>query len=314
MQRSGGVGALLACLALAACDQGEKAPSGQVVANVKGEEITRTQLKSEVEQSQARPTNADGRKQLEQMVLQSIVARKVVAEAARKEGVEKTPEFAMLRDRAEETLLVQAYQQKLLKAVPPVSREDVTRFMAEHPDVFAQRKIFVVDQIRVARPADPALLAKFQPLNTMEEVVALLRAEGLQFQRGTDTLDAVGTQPEIIRQIARLPANEVFVVPTPVGVLINQVRETRVTPFTGEPAERYARQILGNQRQQEVVSRQFDSLLREAKKDVTYAKGYDPAEAAKAAGAKKAGAAPTTAAPAPAAAPAASAAKTTSSQ
>lgn len=291
MVRKGAACALLACVALAACDNGAKVPSGQVVANVKGEEVTRTQLKSEVEQSQARPTNADGRKQLEQMVLQSIVARKVVAEAARKEGVAKTPEFAMLRDRAEETLLVQAYQQKLLKAVPPVSREDVTRFMNENPDVFGQRKIFVVDQIRVARPADPALLAKFQPLNTMEEVVSLLTAEKLQYQRGTDTLDAVGTQPEIIRQIARLPANEVFVVPTPAGILINQVRETRVVPFSGEPAERYARQVLGNQRQQEVVTRQFDSLMREAKKEVAYAEGYEPAAATKAGGAPKAGAA-----------------------
>jgi EpsD family peptidyl-prolyl cis-trans isomerase len=289
----------VACFALSACDGDGKGaqPKGQVVATVGGDEITRTQLRAELGQNAAvAGANADARRQLEQALLQQIVTRKVLADAARKDGVDKTPEFAMMRERAEETVLVQAYQEKLAKSVPAVSREDVLKFISDNPDIFGQRKVFVVDQIRMARPADPALLERFRPLTTMEQVVALLESEKIPYQRGNDTLDAVGTDPNVVRQIVGLPAGEVFVIPLPGGVLVNQIRETRVQPFLGEPAERYARQVLANQRQQEVVAKQFNAVLADAKKNVNYGKGFEPKEPAP----TKAGgpAAPTAAQPA----------------
>lgn len=288
----------VACLALSACggDKGAQ-PKGQVVATVGGDEITRTQLRAELGQNAAAAGgNADARRQLEQAMLQQIVTRKVLADAARKDGVDKTPEFAMLRDRAEETVLVQAYQEKLVKSVPAIGREDVAKFMNDNPDIFGQRKVFVVDQIRMVRPADPTLLERFRPLTTMEQVLGLLQAEKIPYQRGSDTLDAVGTDPNVVRQIVKLPPNEVFVIPLPGGVLINQIRETRVQPFTGEPAERYARQVLANQRQQEVVAKQFNAVLADGKKNVNYGKGFEPKQPAPA----KAGTVPAKAATAPA--------------
>lgn len=271
----------VASLALTACGDGKAAqPKGQVVATVDGQEITRTQLRAEMRQNPAAAGDANARQQLEKAMLQQIVARKVLAEAARKDGVDKTPEFAMLRERAEEALLVQAYQEQLAKSVPAISRDEALKFMEANPDIFAQRKVFVVDQIRMARPADPALLERFRPLNTMEQVIALLQSENIPFQRGSDTLDTVGTDPNVVRQIVNLPPNEVFVIPLPAGILINQVRETRVQPFVGEPAERYARQVLANQRQQEVVAKQFNAVLNDAKKSVSYGKGFEPKQPA----------------------------------
>lgn len=265
----------LACLALSACGEGRAAqPKGQVVATVGDQEITRTQLRAELGGNTA--SDAEARKRLEQAMLQQIVSRKLLAEAARKDGVDKTPEFAMMRERAVEAVLVQAYQEKLAKSVPAISRDEALKFMNDNPDIFAQRKVFVVDQIRTVRPADPALLERFRPLTTMEQVLSLLQSEKIPYQRGTDTLDTVGTDPNVVRQIVKLPPNEVFVIPLPGGVLINQIRETRVQPFAGEPAERYARQMLASQRQQEVVAKQFNTVLNQSKESVSYGKGFEP--------------------------------------
>lgn len=269
-----------ACAVLAAC--GDKTPKGQVVATVHGDEITRTQLQEEIRQSGAQGNTPEARKQLEQAVLQSIVARKALADAARKEGIEKTPEFAMLRDRAVEGLLVQSYQERLVKSVPAISADEARAFMDANPDVFAQRKIFVVDQIRTPRPADPRLLERLRPLNTMEEVASLLRAENMPFQRGGDTIDAVGTDPNVVRQMVALPPAEVFVIPLPGGLLINEIKETRVQPFTGEQAVRYAQQTLATQRRGEVVNKQFASVVTGAKDKIAYAKGFEPPKPQKA--------------------------------
>lgn len=263
----------LAALALASCgDKGAK-PKGQVVATVAGDEITRSQLRAELA---GVSVNAANRAELEKAALQQIVARKLVASAARKESVDKSPEFAMSRDRAEEAMLVEAYQQQLVKSVPPASREEIASFMNDNPDVFAQRKVFVVDQIRVSRPADQVTLERFRPLTTMDQVVAFLQAEKMPFQRGMDTLDAVGTDPSVVKWIVRLPGSEVFVIPLPQGVLVNQIRETRVQPFTGPQAEAYAGQMIANQRRQEIVNRRFSTVLTEGREKVSYAKGFEP--------------------------------------
>lgn len=264
----------MAALALASCGGGKGSqPKGQVVATVAGDEITRAQLRAELAGVQGGSGN---RAELEKAALQQIVTRKLLAAAAKKDAVDKTPEFAMTRDRAEEAMLVQAYQQQLVKSVPAASRDEIVSFIADNPDVFAQRKIFLVDQIRVVRPLDAATLERFRPLTTMEQVVAFLQAEKVPFQRGTDSLDAVGTDPTVVKWITKLPASEVFVIPTPQGVLVNQIRETRVQPFTGAQADAYAAQAIANRRRQEVVNRRFNSVISEGREKVSYAKGFEP--------------------------------------
>lgn len=80
----------LSCALLAAC--GAKEPTGQVVATLDGKEITALELRNELGGYQA--PDAPSRKRAEQAALDAILSRKAVAEAARKAGVEKTPEFS----------------------------------------------------------------------------------------------------------------------------------------------------------------------------------------------------------------------------
>ena len=68
--------ALLACIAMSGCGLvggGSKAPKGQVVATVNGEEITITELNREL--GGASPANPEERKAMEQAALQSITIR-----------------------------------------------------------------------------------------------------------------------------------------------------------------------------------------------------------------------------------------------
>lgn len=266
----------LACAALAACGGGGEAkkPSGQVVATVDGEEITSLELRSELEGVSF--PDAKARKAAEQRALQMIIARKVFAKAATDQKLDKTPEFALQEERAQEGLRAQALQQSIIKGVPDPTREEAESFVASNRDLFAERKIFTVDQMRIARPTDPKVMADFQPLKTFEEVEAMLNAKNIRYQRGVDQIDARGTNPKMVQAIANLPPGEVFVLPMGQVVLINRVRETRVEPFTGEPATKYALELLKNQRRQETVGRQLGGLLKTAQPKISYNKAYEP--------------------------------------
>src|SRR5579862_5822881 len=83
--------AVTACVALTACGNGGQ-PKGQVVAKVGKEEVTVLDLQSALTGFQA--PNAAVRKAAERQALSAIIQRKVLAQAARQQKLDRTPEFA----------------------------------------------------------------------------------------------------------------------------------------------------------------------------------------------------------------------------
>jgi EpsD family peptidyl-prolyl cis-trans isomerase len=297
--------AAAACVALAGCKfpgigVGNKAPTGQVVANVDGHEVTLRELSAEMGNT-AYP-DPKTRKAAEQVALRNIVVRVVLADAARQQGLDKTPDFALQKDRAIDTVLAQQLEQKLIATVPAPTKEDAQNYIGSHPDIFLERKVFVVDQIRMPRvPMD--VLKALEPLKTMEEIEAVLNKDNIPHQRGEATLDAVGAEPRLIDFILKLPPNEVFVLPSNDGLLVNRIKETKVVPFTGDPATQFATKWLTRTRSQETVSRSFNQYLKAAQPKIQFNKDYAPPKPAPAAGAPAAGAPAAAGAAQPAAKP-----------
>lgn len=268
------------CLALAACKVpglgGAKAPTGQVVATVGDREITLRELHAETAGAPV-PADPKQRKAQEQAAIKNIVARVALAKVARDQGLEKTPDFVLQKDRAIDGLLVQALQQKVISQVPKPTAEEAQSFMASHPNIFLERKIFLVDQIRMARPSDPAVLKALEPLKTLEEIEVELKKDHIAYQRASGTLDAVGPDPRLIEAVLKLPPGEIFVVPGPEGLLVNQIKETKVAPFTGAPAADYAQKLLTRQRTQETLNRTFSQYIAAAGPTVRFNKDFAPA-------------------------------------
>jgi EpsD family peptidyl-prolyl cis-trans isomerase len=294
----------LCCLALGACHLGlggllgKKAPTGQVAATVGGQEITLLQLRAEL--TGVNLPDDKARKAGEQAALREIIARKLIAAEARNEGLDKKPDFILQKQRLEDTLLAQALQAKIVQDTPAPSTEEANHFIADHPDIFANRKIFTLEQIRMPRPANAAMVQALQPLNTLDEVEAYLKQQNIPYQRQNGTLDAVGADPQLIDAVVKLPANELFVVPTNEGLVVNHIVSTREEPFTGDAAVKYAVQVLTVQHRQQAVRRAFNSIFQRGLATVSYNKDFAP-PAKPAAGAAQSGApAPSSAAPKPA--------------
>jgi peptidyl-prolyl cis-trans isomerase C len=289
----------LASLSLAAC--GKKEPSGQVIATVGGDEITAIDLRNEMKGFSA--TDPAVRKAAERQALENIVARRVLAKAAKKAKIDKSPDYAQQEGRVKEALLVQVWQTQLADSVPAPSTEEIQRFIDQHPDYYAAHKIWTVDQIRMPRVNNPTVLEGLRPLKTLPEIEAFLTANKIPSTKGATQVDVLTLPPELLTQIQKLPPGEIFVLPAQNLLLVNQIRETREVPFTGSGANNHARQFLLNTRKREVLQRQFGSLVQQGKKDVKYAKGFEPPAPPKAGSKPPAKAAPAAAPAAPAAKP-----------
>lgn len=282
MKIRGGVAVVaLLCVSLGGCHwdfwrSHREAPTGQVVATVGAHEITTRDLQSEL--ANVTTTDPKLQKAARDQALQIIVKRTILADAAVAQGVDKDPDFAIRRERADQLSLIEAMEIKIAHNLPPPTRDDAEQYIADHSDLFGQRKIFTVDQIRFHRPNDPSFPEKLKPINTMDGIVALLNANGIAFMRGTGVIDAATQDPRLISAIVKLPPNDVFVIGSGGDLMVNQIVSSKIVPISGEPALNYALAVLKKQRTQDTVNRTMRDLLAKGSKDVRFNKDYAPTE------------------------------------
>jgi EpsD family peptidyl-prolyl cis-trans isomerase len=251
-----------------------KPPSGQVVAVVDGHEITVRELRAEL--SGVSLSDPRQMKAAEQKALELIVVRTLLADAALKQGLDKTPDFAIQKQRAIDGLLAQTLEANVAHAVPAPAPEEVDRFISTNVNMFEDRKIFDVDQIRFARQTDPTVVKGLEPINTLDDVAAYLAAHHIAAARGSASLDALQMDPRLLDAITKLPAGELFVIPSGDVVLVNQIKATRVVPLTGPDAKTFATAFLKREHIQEAGQRQVGAIASEGMKRVQFNPAYAP--------------------------------------
>ena len=302
-RQTGIAAGLLAVALLGGCNRGGT-PKGQVVATVNNTDITIHQLNSEL--AQIHPPADVPRKTVEAVVLGRVIERTMLADVARDRKLDKNPDFILAEQRLEDGLLVQALQSDIVKKIAAPTREAAEKYIEAHPDQFAQRKIYSIDQIQFLRPANIATLG-LEKATTMPDVAQILATNKLEFRRNNATVDALTVNPALVAEIAKITARnpqEVFMfadqpqgAPAPV-MYVNKIIDTKITPFTGEPAITLAQQLLQREAQQKALVDSLTAFRAAAKDKIKYAAGYGPPPSAPAA------AAPAAAAPAAAPAPA----------
>ena len=301
-------GLLLVAL-LGGCNKASSTPKGQVVATVNGDDITIHELNSEL--ALARPPADVPRKTVEQVVLARVVERKMLADVARARNLDKNPDFILAERRVGDGLLVQALQTDIAKKIAQPTRETSEKYIEAHPDQFGQRKVFAVDQIQFLRPANIQTLG-LEKATTMADVVGILTAKSIEFRRNAVSVDALTVNPALVAEINKILVRnpqEVFMfadqpqgAPAPV-MYVNHVTETKVVPFTGEPAINVAQQLLQRDAVQKSLVANLASFRAAAKDKIKYAAGYAPPPVAPAGAAAGTTAAPLATKPAAAPAP-----------
>lgn len=301
-------------LTVSGCDQVRKLagggkPSGQVVATVDGEEITTLELRAELGNFGSR--DPEVMKAAQQQALQRIILRKLIADKARADKLDDSPDFVIQVERGEETLLAQLYQRKLAGKTTQPSRQEAEKFVADNPARFADRRVMFVDQV-IAAPNN-ITPERLRPLQSLAAVKNLLDTEAVQYQENAVVLDTLTADPNLVKAIQGLPPGEVFVIPQGGALVFNNISASRTVPFRGEVATAYAMNVIRQQRAAEAVTKDVEAMRKAAESKIVYADAYKPPPPGKAgAPAAKGAAAPPAKAPATgAAAPAAPAAAAT---
>lgn len=267
MKKSGTISIVFACVALAACGKGgggDAVPTGQVAATVDGKEITTSEVRLELGPLASDP-QASARAQ--PAALQSIVNRKILADAAVARGLDKTPTAAITLQKARDLTLIQLLEENVRSTLPKVSPDEAAAYVRDNPQAFAQRQLISVDQLIVGS-IKPEIVQQMGPLKTMDEIIALLDKNKVQFRRGAAVIDSLTIPPDAAKQISNLKIDDVFVLPNGNAVMVARIRERQAQPISGDQANQIASQILTTQRTQNMVREQFGKIIKDAQSKV----------------------------------------------
>jgi EpsD family peptidyl-prolyl cis-trans isomerase len=255
-------------LALSACT---KKAEGQVVAVVNGEEITLSELNAEISELNL-PASAD-KNLVRSRVLQRMVERRLLVQAAKEGGLDRDPQYLTQERRMQEQLLVSMYGKKAMDTIKVPDTAAIDRYIADHPNLFADRKRFKLDQLQIDVPSDPKRLKELESAHSLADVMTRLTGMGISFQRGAGALDSATIAPDVLKRLQALPPGEPFIVPNNGKLVINAITLVEPIAVPTEQARPLAVQAMRNEELNKIGLQRLNEAKAKAK--VEYQPGFE---------------------------------------
>ena len=253
-----------------------KKAEGQTVAIVNGEEITAAELNAELGGAKV-PEGAD-KAQARSRILQTMIDRRLLAQQAKADGLDKSPEFLNRQRRMTEELLINMLAARQIDTAQLPSNSEIERFQASRPWVFSKREQWNLDQLRFQMPTDAATKAKLDAAKSLEEVAKVLTDAGIAFTRQKNRLDTALIPQNLYGQLASVAGtSEPFVIPVGNQAVASTITSREPTPIAGEQARPVAVAAMRREQASKLMQNRLKAVRDAAK--IEYKQGYAPAAA-----------------------------------
>ena len=263
-------------LALMASACNKKA-EGQTVAIVNGEEITAAELNAELAATNA-GQGAD-KAEVRSRVLQAMIDRRLLAQQAKKDGIDKSPDFLNRQRKTNEDLLINMLASRQIDTAKIPSNQEIERYQASRPQMFANREQWSLEQLRFQMPTDPAQRKALADAQSLAEIEKILTDAGLTYNKQRNRLDTAIIPQSIYGQIASLPPTEPFVIPVGNIAVASVVIAREPAPVTGEQAKPMAVAAMRREQASKFMQDRLKTVRDAAK--IEYKEGFAPPAAKK---------------------------------
>lgn len=252
---------------LAACND-LKPARGQVVAVVNRVEITTAEVQLEA-RLRGVPIGRDA--SLRAALTGELVDRELLAQAAERAGLQKSPEFILTMRRLGKLALA---QQLIEQAEGRRGDVDVlaARLLASEPQRFAERVVMRVDRLTLGQPPSAALRQALNAAGTVDNMLKLLQASGTRASRSTEDWDSLTLPSALASKLRPLRAGDDFV--SEDGLLAGQVILIVRQPITPQQRLELARELIRRDQEQRATAVIVADAKRRA--SITYQPGYRP--------------------------------------
>jgi EpsD family peptidyl-prolyl cis-trans isomerase len=251
-------------LMLAGCgNKDNKQVATQVAAKVGAEEISVHQINQVLQRTSTGGASPEAVQRMKREVLEKLIDQQLAVEQATEAKLHRSPDVVNQIEAARREILVRAYMQKVAANLPKATEEEVKKYHDEHPQLFAQRRIFNVQELVVpaAAPGVEGQLRRFAGGGkSIEEASAWLKGQNIAFDSGGATRAAEQLPLEVLDQLHGVQDGQSIVLAAPQAVTLLRVVSSQLTPIAQADALPRIKQFLSNRRTAEAVTANLKQL------------------------------------------------------
>ncbi|HUX31413.1 MAG TPA: EpsD family peptidyl-prolyl cis-trans isomerase [Thiobacillus sp.] len=211
-------------------------------------------------------------------LLQALVDQRLLAQAAKKAGLDKAPEVAIAMEQASRQVLVEAYAERSFKDVEKPSETEVAEYYNQHPELFSQRRIYRIQELDLKLEPSrlPEVEAKLKSSHSMGDFVNWVKEQGIEGKTAVAVKPAEQIPAPLLDSLSQMKDGEVTILPgRPGHVLIQQLQESQLQSVSLEQAKNAIEQALTVRKRKGMMEADLKKLREAAK--IEYASGYAPA-------------------------------------
>jgi len=255
-------------LSLTACDdKSDKKVATQVAAKVGSEEISVHQINQIVSRNNTAGVSPEAAKAMSREVLEKLIDQQLAVDQAIENKLHRSPEVVSQIEAARREILARAFLQKIVGALPKPTPEEVRTYYIEHPQLFAQRRIFNVQELVVPAAAGVADQLRSFSLSgkSIESAATWLKSKDIKFGGGNITRPAEQIPMELLTKIHPLKDGQSMVIESPQNITLLRIASSQLSPVPEAAALPRIEQFLNNQRANEAVASRLKALRAGAK-------------------------------------------------
>jgi EpsD family peptidyl-prolyl cis-trans isomerase len=260
-------------LGIAGCgskDADKPKPATQIAAKVNSGEISVHQLNYILTRTPgAGSASAEMAPKIRREVLDRLVDQELAVEKAIEKKLDRSPEVLLALENSRREILARAYVEQITAAAPKPTIEEAKKYYAENPPLFAERRIYNIQEIVLPAAGVPAeLRGMVDAGKPMEEIANWLKGRGVKFAAGSATRSAEQIPLELLPKIHPLKAGQSLILEGPQTVTVMRLAGVQSAPVSEDTALPRIQQFLGNQRAAELAKQEFKTLKANSK--ITY--------------------------------------------
>lgn len=257
-----------AALALGCTDKKDGTDDGKpavVAATVNGAELTADQVNHALERL---PQLDEAQKRAASLrVLRNLVDQELLLQKALEEKLDNDPEVTRALDVARRQILAEAYMSRKLGEPAEPSDAEVAAYYDAHPELFAKRKIYRLQEVSIQAPEDrqEAIRAELSTSRSLNDFVAWLKSQEIPAKTAQGVKPAEELPLDILPRMSEMPDGQAMVMKTSGGLLVIVLADSQLQPVPLEQARPAIARMLQKQSRQKAAEAELAALKAAAK-------------------------------------------------
>jgi EpsD family peptidyl-prolyl cis-trans isomerase len=247
------------------CAKKDEKVATQAAAKVNAEEITVHQINNVLARTPNIPP--DALETTKREILEKLIDQEVAKQAAIEKKLDRSPTVMQTIESARSEILARAYVESIATAVPKPTPDEIKKYYADHPELFAERRIFNLQELTV--PSTEGIGTKLQEQvaksRSLEDVATWLTAQNIKFTASRGVRAAEAIPLKLLADLQATRTGEMKVIPAGAGVSIFRVVAVQAAPVNETAAAPRIAQFLFNQRASEATLADMKKLREKTK-------------------------------------------------